>query len=780
MKLYLLSHANYFNRKIIPLVTGELDNALYTIDPVNFNEGDGITASVIVNTDEIGNYVVIENGDIYSHWFVTDNVFIRKKQQRLSLKRDVILDNWSDVVNAPCHINRAMLNNADNDFIFNSEGYSFNQIKVDETLLYDWSYSPWIVIYVDKNVAYPIKIDLPSSSDNVITLSGSLESWEYNKYIVNPMQYNGGDSFTYRHKIQVQMGEQSSARTLDISSVDASYSVSIAFIPRTMGFSSPLAYQQISDTYKEDLSNINNIAITYLKNQISTFENDSTNLSNFLSYNGKVIYFSGENKYYYISITQLRKNTQTFEGSLSDPIYNKMFSIAKSAPSYLGGDPDSADLQLIIDTEQYQLSASEYIPEESSSIEITSSHASTDDSNYDIYFLPYRDNLRVRTYASNGFNIQSSRQMMIAQRLIKQLSTTHCYDAQILPYCPNQDIVGNFNVSVANISKDEYVISEDNSSIIFFAKKAESSFDILLHKLSNSYDESTSNQALALKKLDSFDMYRIVSPNYASSFEFSLAKNGGKVDSWHVNMTLKPTNPFIHVSPQFDRLYGEYWNDAKGLTLSGDFSLPMASDSWLEYQSQNKNYELIFNRQIENLDVNYAIQSNEASFAMTAGVVGSAVSGAISGAKLGGSIGAVAGGLTSGVSSLTGGILDYSNLKKRQTEARDMMFDMRNYQLGNVKALGYSLTKIGCLNKIFKYYPFVERYTCTDVEKDMFDEYLTYKSMNVNALGRIIDYLHEDFEFIQGDIIRLPDDMENHMASEIRNEIALGVYLKGA
>lgn len=114
MKLYLLSHANYFNRKIIPLVTGELDNALYTIDPVNFNEGDGITASVIVNTDEIGNYVVIENGDIYSHWFVTDNVFIRKKQQRLSLKRDVILDNWSDVVNAPCHINRAMLNNADN------------------------------------------------------------------------------------------------------------------------------------------------------------------------------------------------------------------------------------------------------------------------------------------------------------------------------------------------------------------------------------------------------------------------------------------------------------------------------------------------------------------------------------------------------------------------------------------------------------------------------------------------------------------------------------------
>lgn len=119
------------------------------------------------------------------------------------------------------------------------------------------------------------------------------------------------------------------------------------------------------------------------------------------------------------------------------------------------------------------------------------------------------------------------------------------------------------------------------------------------------------SQATALKLDNECNMYRIVSPNYQGEFEFSVAKNNG-VDFFNVDCSYKPHNPYIHVNPNFKGLYGKDFNDGRGLICNGDFSFGMISDAFTNYELQNKNYQAIFNRQIQNMDVMNDIAKQQA------------------------------------------------------------------------------------------------------------------------------------------------------------------------
>jgi hypothetical protein len=82
---------------------------------------------------------------------------------------------------------------------------------------------------------------------------------------------------------------------------------------------------------------------------------------------------------------------------------------------------------------------------------------------------------------------------------------------------------------------------------------------------------------------------RICSPNYAGVFQFSPQKN----DGFHyieINCTYKPFMPYIHLNPDFNGLYGQDFNDNRGLICGGDFSLARLNNAWEEFELQNKNY----------------------------------------------------------------------------------------------------------------------------------------------------------------------------------------------
>ena len=130
-------------------------------------------------------------------------------------------------------------------------------------------------------------------------------------------------------------------------------------------------------------------------------------------------------------------------------------------------------------------------------------------------------------------------------------------------------------------------------------------------------------------KVDSnCDLYRLVSGNYQGSFEFNLAKNGGSVSFFTAYCTYKPYTPFIKVCPAFNFLYGADFNDNIGLICAGDYSLPRVSSAWQSYQLNNKNYQNIFNRDIQHLEKEQDIQMREQLASGALGILGDAAKGA--------------------------------------------------------------------------------------------------------------------------------------------------------
>ena len=61
----------------------------------------------------------------------------RDGQYQFTLKRDVVIDNWSAIFNADMFIEKGTPTMVNDPFLYNSENMTFNQIKVGETLLKD-------------------------------------------------------------------------------------------------------------------------------------------------------------------------------------------------------------------------------------------------------------------------------------------------------------------------------------------------------------------------------------------------------------------------------------------------------------------------------------------------------------------------------------------------------------------------------------------------------------------------------------------------------------------
>lgn len=282
------------------------------------------------------------------------------------------------------------------------------------------------------------------------------------------------------------------------------------------------------------------------------------------------------------------------------------------------------------------------------------------------------------------------------------------------------------------------------------------------------------------------DFYRLTSPNFTSLYEFKKTKLYDGLLSFNVDCTYKPYNPYIKINPNYDNsLYAKQdFNDNMGLILSGDYSIPMLSDAWTNYELSNRNYQAIFNRQIENLDVNNQIakeqQQYQAVMGTLTGSITGAAGGAVAGAKMGGPYGAIAGAAIGGTAGLAGGIvggsLDAQWLARQQEENRDFAIDQFNYQLGNVQALNASITKSTPLTYNNKVWPVLEYYTCTDEEKNVLRNKIKYDGMTIMAIGTLSTYANVGAR-LKGQMIRFIDlKDDSHIAQAIYEEVNKGFY----
>ena len=536
---------------------------------------------------------------------------------------------------------------------------------------------------------------------------------------------------------------------------------------------------------------------------VNTFNYIENNL------NGKTIKDTSTGKVYAISLTDRvidkleyptgfdQTNLKNYIRSMLNLNYGS--SYFPTMYGYVVNTKDSNDndqIECIWKVKQIQINLTEvgnaetYLPQddtESGGI-ITTYRNHLVDQVYDMFAIPYGP-LEVKDGADT-YNCNKDIGLAIAQAFVTTLGSDVVYDLQMLPYCPVREYIqsdGTFDITTSDNTKVRPIYFGDNLipiNYVFYCTNSKIDNITLMHKVNDTWTPY-SVEITDTKLQYNTEMYRLSSPNFASSFEFNAAQNGG-VNSFKFSATYKPYNPYIRVRPEFGRMFGEDFRDGRGLIIQGDFSIPTMSNAWVNYELQNKNYLNSFNREIQSMNLQNKIASENDIWQAVAGSVQGTASGAVAGGMVGGGYGAIAGAVIGGVSSVAGGIRDIENNRKLRNDAISKAKTLFNYQMDNIKALPDTIRNVGALTIDNVLVPVLEFYQASDDEIDTFNKKMHYYGMTVMKVGTISEYINPDEEtFVQGELLRLlppqgvNTEADNHLAEEISNELQKGLYIGG-
>lgn len=809
---YLSGFNNYYNRTILlpqSTLLADYEDYLLKVDEVeNFNPNDNVMTELTVNywgTDEdISDllnidYVLIssDNRTIDSKWFALDRQRIRGQQWHFTLRRDLVSDNYEAVISAPCFIEKATLP-ADSPLIWNKENMTFNQIKEEEILLKDASNCPWIVGYIARggdvsavNEYIEVPFGLEPEADVIYDDIEDEDVWKYRyteslgdntQTMVRPTEisiqvnykmtntYYGYSFFKINNKAPYNL-------TFDKTNIWSSKTNGYDYIVQ---IPQSTVQSQITATWADTAKYVEENIHSYTTDTHYTI--DAERADNLLALDNKIVYDSNAQKYYRVNAKETISGapfTGDIEsGGLFNTLKNGIAKAELNGRDFFTGQPDQYTFGFSIKGSYIRVELTE-IYQRSGKVKIHANEPNRItcwDSPFDIICAPYGDKTII---TADGSYIQSKDTSFAAMMAYAENQgggeSPALYDLQLLPYCPIPNcITDDGDIDVGN---RQYGVIEDADEEeigrIFYVAQSQFSIDIpyVIEVPSSSVDKKVMNEC---------EMYRLCSPNFNGAFEFSPAKNGG-VQWFNVDCQYKPFSPYIHVNPNFNEegMYGIDFNDARGLICGGDFSLSMASDAWATYQRQNKNYQQIFDRQIENMEISNSIQREKEIVETIVGAGTTALSGAGTGMMLGGPAMSAAMAVGGGALSALGGIRDIQLNDKLRAEALDMTKDMFGYNLGNIQALPNSLTKVSAYNNNNKIFPLLEKYSATEKEKQALRDKLTYDGMTAMVIGTIAEYKQATPSYIKGRLIRLLNSqtLDFHGLSELANEIYKGVFI---
>jgi len=846
--IWPLRYNNYYNRilkreqEVIDYEEYLIGSPFYNID---FKPNDGINTQIVLKPIEEGNipdYILVVDGTylnkdihIVSRWFVIDATRLRKDQYNLTLYRDTLADYYNYLKYSTFFAEKAPIRN-DSPFIFNEENITLNQIKEYETLLMDETESAWIVGYMpsdnpppadgDETGAYKFKFSRKMKPDYTVNTLADFN----NTYINTENVYRFVHTYKYRvHGLRYNLGS-----TFDFifDRTTSEYKVSYP------GDNSALKL------IKTDVNSIDTAKQKYM-NSLATNLEERILIENYLGYEGstafdeaymydkKIIYEVSTRRYYRIktNIGFDKTISQNFL-AVGTELFNKIDA----------GTAELRDLGIIGQSEANMFSysfegtywqASIQLEELNDinidkDIQISVDRQLLQDAPYSMFCIPVdKAYMKITRDGSPAVIRNTADKQTIydfAVSLTRDLSGAGILtDLQLLPYCPFREVsmrADSFAGSLGIIIEGESLLpgidyqytetySEDPTPdtsgysegvIMFWCKNSTFSFELLPRNdifgigfASNPYDFENewagTDYPWTTKLWNETKKYRLSSPNYSSSFDFSPAKNGG-VRSFTVDCTYKPFQPYIHVAPLFGGLYGDDFNDYRGLTCGGDFSLPQLNDAWATYERQNINYQKSFQRDIESMELHrkWSNASNivgALSGAGQAGIMGGNVAGMM-GAEAAGMTGA---GLVAGGLSLIGGAMDAGVSDIMSREAIRLKQDQFGYQLGNIQALPNTITKISAFTANNKIFPVLETYGCTQEELQAFINKLVYNGLTCMRIDTFESFLYDKeysetyipngLNYIKGHIVRmewsLPEDY--HVATVMSEELSKGVYV---
>lgn len=813
---------NYYNRivKKYNTLTEYIENSQLwdELHNINFNPNDGINTVFVWGKGEGApfanpefstyDYFILstydeeapegEREEIISRWFIIETQRTRGGQEKLTLRRDVIVDHYNKIRTAPVFVEKGIINDLDSPLLLNNEDVKVNQIKVRETLLKDRSENAWLVLYLKKGALGnagigpdhngKITIDVSQDDDFVYqTLATPIESWPYYQYrnsdykLVNTLCFK--TYFTW-----VEQGKDYVYNIWNNQNSSCDY--------RATGRGN-LSFQKL---YRID-ERLNTSFQARISTMVSQFYSafSSYQTSNPLAaYDGKIIKDS-TGKYFrvrmYVNNASPTSATEDVTTAAASALKTTMTEAWREAaepnaesPSY---NPNDRAFQTQVNYMNIRLELTE-LPSYQTEIDFGAyTGKGTEDSTlFDAICVPYGFVWeRSAAWPSESWPsipTNKERSISLMSSLTTQLTSEWILDLQLLPYCPCRSALrGPHFIQLPDDPSGTCLIGKNAGNItdlIIVCEQSNFSFDLdVLSNLNPLVIEDNSDVPDSFKRkyVNDCTFIRLCSPNYNGVFEFNLAKNGGSIKTINVDMTLRPFNPYIHANPNFNFLYGKDYNDARGLICGGDFSLGIINDAWNVYEIQNRNYQAIFDRQIQNLDINNAIARQEAGWGIAAGVISGASAGAAGGAIVGGGWGALAGGIIGAGASGVGGALDWSNLMKRQQETRNYAIDNFNLTLGNVRALPNSITKTNPVTYNNKLFIFYEIYECTEEEKQAYYMKLKYNGMTIGVIGTMSKYESVNNEnYFRGKLIRLMNTAEDyHYLTVINEELEKGVFI---
>lgn len=802
MVILALQFNNYFNRKVKRYTTVQdyISNSSHSAylnngENIDLNPNDDIATKLIINWDKEWNpdYLICinEKNKISYRWFIVEKVRKCGQQYECTLKRDAVAEKYDIIVKSPCFIEKGFVSD-DNPLIFNKEDFTCNQIKVSEQKLHDYTYISWLIVYYNLSEKTNLQGDVTSTEQPYINIGEvDISSWDLiQKYNTNG--YVRARTPNFSIDIDMAWVTDEARITFDSnvnlinSGVEASLNTELEY--DNGNFFNIGDWQKLNLT-REAVVNCINSNKTSIKTRLDAYAQPSDSFESVVFYNGKIVKTT-DGKFYRISVKPIESNVVKkhldVTGAATTNGENELVAAIEAAFK-TGGVFKTGFSGNFTDAIYMEYFAEKY---EFSYVEVTNSIKSYHydfrnvkdviDAPYGIMAFPfkaYQDYIRISVNSSTNYIVND-----LAMEIIRDMTkdgiggSNKIFDVQILPFCPITELLPLFtgNKVQFNLTNDlestQYTIIEDanNNLGTFVLHPIKSKFTLNINKHISVQNVKFENQC---------EFYRLCSPNWASCFEFNLARNGG-LNYFNVDCTYKPYQPYVHINPDFNLLYGTDFNDARGLIFSGDFSISSISSAFETYALNNKNYQEMFNRQIESMDTNYDIQQRYRTYAAAAGVIGSGAA-AIGGLAMGHPAAAL-GGAIGIVSSAYSGFAGYAERQEKHNEERDYAIDMHNFNLQNIKAKPDTLTKVTAYNNNNKIFPVLEKYSCTDEEKAIFLEKLKYEGMTVNAFGHIEDYLDNlsGETFIKGKLYRLEGlNEEKHFADIIFNEIATGVYI---
>lgn len=853
MNLYLLQYNNYYNRilKRENSLDDYREYSSYAILGIkNFSYADGVSTSQTATfPDEVileyglPDYAVAvdDNDDIVGRYFVIDAVYQCKNQYVLTLYRDLVADYYEEVMKAPIFVEKGNLNGTD-PFIFNKENMTFNQIKTSERLLQDKFATPWIIGYMgtanpttdteeafvsgDGSWKFTFKRKLQphytiTNKSQFESVAGvplgatrsALQEWGYKvagnvrvpAHATQTQLRHFDFSFNSRGSLPVDYPQGT------VYGYEVSATAGVSEQPLFMNRPTATQTQQVLDAY---ISSIGGYAENQLLIENTMGIEGEDKWLQAINEKDKIVYVSSEGKYYQV-VVDSKVVWGTYDVAVETDIWQKLKQVSQDIVDNtqtaltkidgLGYNNDSFKYTAKFKRATLSLKEYEGVPVEPKEITIPKGRNILQDAPYCMFAIPYNDN---RRFYKNDIYQFGTMGPEIALNFVSDMSTgltgaNVLWDIQLLPYSPFQSrIMGSEGImditGMAENADYQFIEIDEESHTgipIFWCQQSTFSFNIG-YEADNPYQRVEfagtvirEGKPWPEKIWNEVATYRLCSPNYSSQFEFSPAKNNG-VSYFNVDCSYKPFQPYIHINPNFGGLYGEDFNDARGLICSGDFSLPQISDAWETYQRQNINYLDVFDRQIENMETTQGLQREQEFWQAFLGSVSGAISGAMTGslASGGNPVAGIAGGILGGGLSALAGAKDISINNKLRAEALDYTRDNFGYSLGNIQALPTTISKVSAFTANNKIYPVLEIYLPTDQEVEALCYKLGYNGMTVMRIDTMENFILSKTDagkyapagknYFKGKLVMMEDIAEDfHIINALSAELDKGVFI---